>query len=370
MATEASIRSIEDLETTVVDTDFHLTEGVEDVRPYVESPMDKMLVGSSSYSGGVNPYPSSGDLHPSVVTGRTRVFNETELSTPADVREGMDLLGIDRVSLDPGIQLALGMVHHDQVAAALATAYNEYLLDTFLDEDDSLYGSAVIAPQRPDLAAEEIDDRARESSVAAVFVPSGGVNPPLGDRRYDPIYDACESAGFPLLMHNVAGGAMNSFPIQHQAFNRHMATHVVSHPMQHMVNLTHMMTTGVPERFPDLDFVFQEAGLGWIPYLTNRLDYEFYGQRQDAPILTRPPSEYVDEQCYFTSQPVEGMEKAGYVAQMIRLFGGERNLMFASDYPHHDFDHTDDLLRQLRGEFDREEIEAIFGATATEVYRF
>jgi hypothetical protein len=27
--------------------------------------MEKMLVGSSSYSGGVDPYPSSGDLHPS-----------------------------------------------------------------------------------------------------------------------------------------------------------------------------------------------------------------------------------------------------------------------------------------------------------------
>jgi predicted TIM-barrel fold metal-dependent hydrolase len=88
------------------------------------------------------------------VTGRTCVFNEEELSTPADVREGMDLLRIDRVSLDPGIQLALGMVQHDQVAAALASAYNEYLLDTFLDEDDRLYGSAVIAPQRPDLAVE------------------------------------------------------------------------------------------------------------------------------------------------------------------------------------------------------------------------
>jgi len=205
--------------------------------------------------------------------------------------------------------------------------------------------------------------------VAAVFLPSGGVNPPLGDRRYDPIYEACERADLPLLLHNVAGGAMTSFPIQHQAFGRHMPTHVVAHPMQHMVNLSHMMTTGVPERFPDLRLVFQEAGLGWVPYLLNRLDYEFYGQRQDAPVLERPPSEYVDEQWYFTSQPVEGMDKPGYVAQTIRLMG-EDNLMFASDYPHHDFDHADDLLRQLTGEFDREAIEAIFGGTATEVYRF
>ncbi|MFC4986936.1 amidohydrolase family protein [Saliphagus infecundisoli] len=370
MPTQTAVRSVEDLNTTVVDADFHLTEGIEEIRPYVDGPMEKMLVGSSSYSGGVNPYPSSGDLHPSVVTGRTRVFNEEKLATPADVREGMDLLGIDRVSLDPGIQLALGMVHHDQVAAALATAYNEYLLDTFLSEDDGLYGSAVVAPQRPDLAAEEIDDRADESSVAAVFLPSGGVNPPLGDRRYDPIYDACERADLPLLLHNVSGGAITSFPIQHQAFGRHMPTHVVSHPMQHMVNLTHMLTTGVPERFPDLRIVFQEAGLGWVPYLVNRLDYEYYGQRQDAPVLKRPPSEYVDEQCYFTSQPVEGMDKPGYVAQVIRLMGGEHNLMFASDYPHHDFDHADDLLRQLTGEFDRKAIEAIFGGTATEVYRF
>lgn len=102
----------------------------------------------------------------------------------------------------------------------------------------------------------------------------------------------------------------------------------------------------------------------------NRLDYEYYGQRQDAPVLRRPPSEYVDERCYFTSQPVEGMDKRGYVAEMVRLMGGECNLMFASDYPHHDFDHADDLLGQLAGEFDCEESEAVFDGTATEVYRF
>lgn len=369
-STMAAIQSVKDLDTEVFDADFHLSESIEDIRPYIESPFEKMLVGSSAYSTGVNPYPSSGILHPAVVTGRTKVFNDQNLETPEDVRKGMDLLGIDRVSLDPGGQLALGMVHHDQMAAALARGYNNYLFDNFLDVDDELYGSIVIAPHRPDLAAEEIDDRADESSVAAIFLPTGGVNPPMGDRKYYPIFDACQSAGLPLLMHGVGAGGMTSFPIQHQALDRHMSIHAVVHPMQHMVNLTHMIVNGIPEQYPDLDFVLQEAGIGWIPYIINRLDFEFYSQRQDAPLLKKPPSEYISDQFYFTSQPVEGMNKPGYVDQMIKFFEGEKNLMFASDYPHHDFDHCDDLLRRLKGTFDIEELEAIFGNTAKEVYRF
>jgi hypothetical protein len=172
------------------------------------------------------------------------------------------------------------------------------------------------------------------------------------------------------MMHNAAGTMMKNFPNQFNGLDRYLSVHVPSHAMQHMVNLASMITKGVPVRHPDLEFVVQEAGLGWIPYFERRFDAEYSGKREDAPMLEKPPSEYLRDQFYFTSQPVEGADDPQYIQHTVRMFGGGERLMFASDYPHLDFDHSDELLRLLRGEFSDEEVAAVYGETAMEVYDF
>lgn len=367
MSQGTAVRSTSDLDT-VVDSDVHLTERQSDVLPYIESPFDEMLSRSKGDDYGYlsNLYPAPGFLTP-VTTGKVQ---SDSVRSPEDVKRGMEMLNTDRVVLTPTQNLYLACVHHDDLAAALATAYNEYLLDTYIDPGEGLYGAVVVAPQKPERAAEEIDDRADEPGIIAAFVPGGGVQPPLGNDRYHPIYEACESAGLPLMMHNAAGAMMKNFPNQFFGLNRYLSTHVPSHAMQHMVNLTDMLTQGIPVRFPDLDFVVQEAGIGWIPYLARRFDQEFSGKREDAPMLDRPPSEYLRDRFYFTSQPLEGANEPEYVEYMVRLMDGGERLMFSSDYPHLDFDHSDELLSSLRGNFSDEEIANIYGRTALEVYDF
>jgi predicted TIM-barrel fold metal-dependent hydrolase len=99
-----------------------------------------------------------------------------------------------------------------------------------------------------------------------------------------------------------------------------------------------------------------------------RLDHEYPMKPEDSPLLTKRPSEYVRENFYFTSQPVEGIDHPEYVCNTIRAFGGTENLLFASDYPHHDFDNSNELLRALKTSFTDDEIEAIYGGNAREVY--
>jgi len=367
MAQASSVRSVSDLDT-VVDSDVHLTERQSDIIPYIEEPFDEMLTRSKGEDYGYlsNLYPTPGFLTP-VTTGK--VQSDTVRSAD-DVRRGMEMLDTDRVVLTPTQNLYLSCVHHDDLAAALASAYNEYFLDTYVDPDDGLYGPIIVAPQKPHRAAEEIDDHADEDGIIAAFIPSGGVHPPLGDSQYDPIYEAAESAGLPVMMHNAAGTMMKNFPQQFNGLNRYLSAHVPSHAMQHMVNLASMITQGVPVKYPDLEFVIQEAGIGWIPYFAKRFDAEYSGKREDAPMLEQSPSEYLDDQFYFTSQPLEGSDDPAYVEHMIRLFGGGENLMFSSDYPHLDFDHSDELLGMLRGKFSDEEIANVYGETALSVYDF
>ncbi|KAB1190622.1 amidohydrolase family protein [Haloferax sp. MBLA0076] len=363
---ENSIVSIEDLDH-VVDCDFHLTERPSDFLPYVDSPWDEILARplEDIHKGRfLSPlYPKSGILNVGRTTGR---IPPTKVTTPEDVREGMEELGVTEPILNAGTNLSLGVVHHDELAVALANAYNRWVTETFFDE--GFRGAAVIAPHRPNDAAEEIDRVSKEKGVIGILLPSGGVTPPLGHEMYRPIFEACESAGLPLLLHGTANGAWQSQPLQHRWLNRHMSIHAVSHPFDHMTHLTSMLTAGVPALYPDLDFVVQEAGIGWVPYLMRRLDHELPANVEDAPLLEMAPSKYIRRQFYFTTQPVEGTHDHEYVRAMIRLMSGGTNLMFSSDYPHYDFDNTDHLLNVLRPAFSDEEIANIYGETARKVY--
>lgn len=365
--TERRIRSIDDLEV-IVDTDFHLTERQEDILPYLESPFDELLNSQQGddygYLGRV--YPAHGMVY-SVTIGKA---DSETVRTKEDIQTGRDLVEWDKAIITPTQNLYLGGVHHDDLAAALATAYNNWLLDEIVDPDDGLYGAALVAPQKPQKAAEEVERRADEDGIAAVMIPSGSVDPLLGHESYYPLYDACERAGLPIKMHNAAGTMMTRFPSTWQAMDRALPVHATSHNMMHQTNLADMLTRGVPERFPDLTFVIQESGLGWYPYFMRRFDHDYMGAKWDAPMLEKRPSEYLKDQFYVTSQPVEGLDDPAYLTETIRHFEGENSLMFSSDYPHFDFDNTGELLKMLRSEFSTEEIQNIYGKTAERVYAF
>lgn len=367
MPSQDMLRSLEDMET-VVDTDFHLTEHQEDFFDYLPEPFHQMLVrGQTGETAGYldNFYPTAGLLSP-VSTGKVQI---DPVRSREGVREGMDLLNVTEAIVTPTKNLYLGCVLHDDLAVAMGHAYNAWTLDQIFDPDDGIYGPVVVAPQKPYKAAEEIDDRADEDAIVAVFIPSGGIHPPLGNERYYPIYEAASDAGLPVMMHNASGTQMLSFPLQFLGSNRYMSNHAATHAMIHMTHITDMITRGVPVRFPDLEFVFQEAGLGWIPYIKKRLDNEYSEKREDAPMLEKMPSEYMDDQFYFTSQPVEGAKDPDYITNIVRLLG-QQNLMFSSDYPHPDFDYSDALFRALRGAFDDEQVAEVYGQTAAEVFSF
>jgi hypothetical protein len=95
-----------------------------------------------------------------------------------------------------------------------------------------------------------------------------------------------------------------------------------------------------------------------MPFIMNRLDKEYLERRRECPFLEERPSHYL-KQWYVATQPVEEPEDMADVAKLIDLFEGEDHVMFASDWPHHDFDHpmkldqipmTPEARRKLFGE--------------------
>ncbi|MFC7157505.1 amidohydrolase family protein [Halomarina halobia] len=351
----------------IVDCDFHLTERQEDFLSYLPEPWSKVFGRRQGDDYGFlsSLYPSAGLVNP-ITTGKVQ---SDAVRSRDDVRRGMELIHSDRVVVTPTLNLYLGCVRNEDLAPALAHAYNEWVLDEILDAEEGIYGGAVVAPHRPDRAAEEIDDRANESAVAGVFLPMGGVFPLAGDEKYYPIYEAAEAADLPVMFHSASGNMMSAFPSPFRHLTRFLSAHVVAHPMIHMCTMADMLTRGVPVRFPELKFVVQEAGLGYVPYFMRRFDHEYHSKKEDAPMLEMEPSEYVRRNFYFTSQPVEGTGDPTYVQSIVRLMNGESNLLFSSDYPHLDFDYTDELMKLLPS-FSDEEINNVYGRTALEVFDF
>ena len=63
----------------------------------------------------------------------------------------------------------------------------------------------------------------------------------------------------------------------------------------------------------------------------------FQVSRRELPHLKRLPSEYVREKVWWTTQPMEEPERQRHVLDVIGWLGWDR-LLFATDYPHWDFD--------------------------------
>jgi predicted TIM-barrel fold metal-dependent hydrolase len=80
-----------------------------------------------------------------------------------------------------------------------------------------------------------------------------------------------------------------------------------------------------------------EGGFAWAPALAFRLDKLFERMRGEVPHLKRRPSEYIRDHVYFTTQPMEEPDDRRHVLDVMEWIGWDK-LLFASDYPHWDFD--------------------------------
>jgi predicted TIM-barrel fold metal-dependent hydrolase len=68
------------------------------------------------------------------------------------------------------------------------------------------------------------------------------------------------------------------------------------------------------------------------------MDKNWKGLRDQVPWLEKPPSEYIREQVWFTTQPIEETDDPNHLIQIFDMMHAEETLMFSSDYPHWDGD--------------------------------
>jgi len=327
----------------IVDADVHVDDAPGRLVPYIDPawrPSLEALADTPSRYLDIPGYAPNLKLDPPIPGGQAN----RSVRSAAEMRDGLSALGIDLGVLFPDHLLLFAPIPHIEYAVALSHAYNRWLMEEWLLREPGLYGAILACPQDPEDSAREIERYAGEEKVVAVFLPTAGVNPLWGHRRYDPILAAAEAANLPVMLHSVTL-VSPAFPCQLDQFENHFARQVLSHSFAMMANLTSLIHSGVPARYPRLKIGFTEAGVAWVPYMMWRMDKYYHEYRRLVPFLEKRPSEYMKERMWFATQPIEEPDDPRDLVTTIGLYGGEERTLFASDWPHHDFDHPKALLK-------------------------
>lgn len=323
----------------VVDVDVHVSDAPQVLAPYCEMPWRKSLEMLGKVRHGYVDVPG---FAPAFRTDAPIPGGNPSRScrTAQEMREGLDMLGVDDGILLPDNLLSFANLPNPEYAVAISRAYNRWLAAEWLEEGNGLHGAILACPQDPEISAKEIAKHAETPGMAAVFLPTAGIYPLWGNRRYFPILRAAEEAGLPVILHSV-GLVAPVFPNNQEQFENVFGRHVINHSFCMQANLSSLMHTGVPARLPNLKIAFTEAGIAWVPLMMWRMDRSYHEFRRTVPVLQEPPSEYMKRQMWFGTQPFEEPTVPEHFVETIGHFFGDDRTVFCSDWPHHDFDHPD-----------------------------
>ena len=347
---------------SVVDCDIHPTfRSEKDILPYLPARWREHML---EYRRNVRQ-----GLHGTLTHPRMQV-NRVDAVTPDGGPPGSDVEfmrthHLDTNNVEWGLLQALQPAAHAErnleFGAALASANNDWQIAEWIDKEPRLRGGIQVTQEDPEAAVREIERRARDRRFVQVSLSPRAVEP-LGRPRYWPIYEACERNNLPLGLHvpgfgsgfaSTPAGWPSFYLEEHQSF-----AYVI------MGVFTSMVLEGVFERFKGLKLVLVEGGFGWVPPLCWRLDKHWEKMRSEVPHLKRPPSEYIREHIWFTTQPMEEPERPDDLLRVIEWIGWDR-LLFSTDYPHWDFD---DPKTVFQVKLTQEQKRMIFSENAKRVY--
>jgi predicted TIM-barrel fold metal-dependent hydrolase len=340
----------------LVDCDIHVGyASLSDLYDYLDGPTRELVAHSGTNGLAMPSYPW---YHP---TGWIRKDTyerdagaggaQFPVVTLERVREQhLDRYDVTYGVVTPDEAAAFSILPNPRLAASLCSAYNDWLLERWLREEPRLRGLLVVPAQNAEAAAAEIRRLGALDEFVGVFLP-GAARIPYGNPAYDAIWEAASEHELPVVVHTHFEGVGIAGPVTaagYPDFYAEYHTLCGSGMYGHFVSV---LCHGIFERFPAARMVMVEGGL--VPFVGFlwRLDTNWKACRSEIPWCRRLPSEYVWDHVRFASQPLESPADESLLAPAIAGLRPWQTLMYASDYPHWDFDEPAQTLRQLPSEW-------------------
>ncbi|MDQ1912639.1 amidohydrolase family protein [Paenibacillus sp. GD4] len=344
----------------IIDADVHNEQSDAALVPYLPEPWRSRVASTGIGYAGSGYYSPVGVMKKDAIPpSGAKAGSEPDLLIQQLV-EGYDL----EYAILTGVVYNISSTHDPDYAAAICSAYNDFLIAEWLGKHRAFKGAMAVATQDPLLAAKEIDRVGGHPDIVEVII-AGAARGPLGGRFYHPIYEAAERNGLPLAIHPGAeGGGSSNVPTAAGYPTRYIEWHTCL-SQTFMAHLVSMVCEGVFEKFPNLKVVFVEGGIAWLPHLMWRLDKNYKALRSTVPWLKKLPSQYIREHCYLTTQPIEEPDNPQHLIDLFNMIDAENMILYSSDYPHWDFDAPNMILRRLNPEAKRK----IFYENAKQLYK-
>ena len=245
----------------------------------------------------------------------------------------------------------------------MARSHNQALLRLMKRYPGKVLGAALVPLQDVAGAIDEMEWATANGFCSVVLdkvfpVKDHPYSEPLGSHReLWPFFKRAEELSVPIYLHNVQHGHR----ISNLSVFQRDGLYIFA-PQEGQISLVSLITSGLLDEFPGLQFIFTEAGTSFIKPLVKRLDQlleapavdyddqeEPLSNRQltnigerlrraraicPAPIFLeknkQPASYYFKNNFYFTIETEEPE-----LAEAIEFLGAER-FLFATDYPHDD----------------------------------
>jgi len=212
-------------------------------------------------------------------------------------------------------------------AQPLIRFLNEQIAAMVAESGGHLIGLGAVPLQDLDLAIEELRHIMQTPGFAGVEIGSNVLGTPIGDRRFDPFFEACQALGAAVFVHALKPTGMDRLvgpaPLQQ----------VLAYPTDVGLAAASCITTNLVERFPRLRIAFSHGG-GTLVSLLPRLQqgWDVFPALKDSVTLS----------------PVEQARKLHYdtlvfdtptLHHLVATFGASQ-LIVGTDYPFNFHDRT------------------------------
>jgi predicted TIM-barrel fold metal-dependent hydrolase len=177
--------------------------------------------------------------------------------------------------------------------------------------------------------------RAKDIGLTGVLMagePHLGGLPDLGTEHWYPLYEVLSDLELPINIHIGArnwkgeqgGAAWPSLPERAAKPVRSIQTELSNSRF-----MSNLCASNVLLKFPGLNWVSVESGIGWIPYVLERIDYEYREEFPGVEPPALPPAKEIFQKGVYGTF---WFEDAGPLALLDRI--GADNVLWETDFPH------------------------------------
>jgi len=233
----------------------------------------------------------------------------------------MDRAGVQMQVLSACPQLPYG--EDEKKAASVARFVNDQYTDLVQRYPDRFRAFAVLPMPHLDESVGEMRRALDELGMAGIAMNTTVLGRALVEPDYEPIFAELNSRDAVLYLHPAGNSACSPL------IGEYHLTWMVGAPVKDTISVMHLITHGIPARYPNIKIINSHLG-GALPMLLQRADDQY---RWEAPDTPEPPSVTARRMWYDTV----GHGHVPALRCAIDSFGADR-LLLGTDFPYENGD--------------------------------